>query len=117
MSSKCPHCNKIVETTTARRIVSKEIPVTDQKRKNYLKSDFEVVHNLEDGTYCEWCGYIGEEDEFLDVPPEEKTEIEETAFDKGSHYRNWLDWIEHIKKLVKEDGEKNYVRKQASTNT
>jgi len=103
---KCSQCSKVVETTTARRVVSKTIRVEDQKRRNYLKSDYEVVHDLEDGVYCEYCGYVGGEEDFQKVEEEVKTEAEEVVFDKGTHYRNWLDWIKHIKDLVsKEYGE------------
>jgi hypothetical protein len=105
----------VVETTKARRVVSKTVPITDQKRKDYMKSDFEVVHNLESGLYCEWCGCVGGENDFEEVEPEQKTELEEQAFDKNSHYKNWLQWIEYIRDLTtKEYGEVPHVRKQTS---
>jgi hypothetical protein len=115
--SKCTQCNKIVETTKARRVVSKSVKVTDQKRKDYLKSDFEVVHNLEDGLYCEWCGYLGGEEDFEEVEEEQKTELEEQAFDRNEHYKSWLQWVEHIKDLVKEHGEKKNERITISEST
>lgn len=115
---KCSQCNKVVETTAARRIVSKTIPVTDQKRRNYLKSDYEVKHEVVDGLYCEWCGHTGGEDDFQKVEPEERTELEEQAFDKNAHYTNWLQWVQTIKDMVaKENGETPNVRKQTPENT
>lgn len=100
---KCSQCNKVVETTKAKRVVSESIPITEQKRKDFLKSDFEVIHKVEEGMYCEWCGHTGGEEDFVEVEPEEKVEKEEVVFDKKKHYENYLKWIEHIRDMVKKE--------------
>ena len=113
MSCRCRYCNKIVETTSAPRVVSKTVRLTNQKRKDYLKSDFEVVHNLEDGLYCNNCGFRGGEDDFPVEHPE-PVEQPQDEFDPREHYKQWLVWVQSIKDMVK--GEEN-EREQTSEST
>jgi uncharacterized protein (DUF2225 family) len=88
-------------------VVPKVIRVTDQTRRNFLKSDYEVIQTIEDALYCDFCGYTGEDKDFEEVEEEKgKTTAEtlmEQPFDKEQHYKNWLDWIKTIQEATERE--------------
>jgi len=69
--SKCPFCQKSVETTPTAKSVRTVNPVHIDRR-NLIRSAYEVTYAKVNAEQCNWCGYVG--DDFKEIEKEDDEE-------------------------------------------